>query len=375
MEVIISIGTRAELIKTAPFMLELQRRGHDYYFISTGQHNLKPLCKEFGVRPPDEEMTEPQKGSSKFLGKTGKAIVWNISLVKKIRRAVNRINKDAEYDYVVYHGDTMSTTSSAIATSRALNPGKKYKNVHLEAGLRSHSILEPFPEEISRIYCDLFSDVLIAVTDTTVKNLSKPWYRGEIVKAGNTIVDAAHLAYKISKKKRFKRPKGKYVLANVHRHENIKSKNRLSRIVDIINMVPVRVIWPLHDNTKKYLIKYGLWEKIERNKNIKITKLKGYFEFVYLIKHAKLLITDGGGIQEESLAFKVPALLVRKRTERVEGLSTGINFLTKLDLNYSKKVIDTVLNKGWKVPKFKNPYGEPGVTKLVVKKLEEMARR
>lgn len=357
------LGTKAELIKTIPVMKELEKRRIDYCFIHTGQHSIIDLVKDFRIKKPDVVLYKPPQLSSRFMVKTHKAIFWNIPLIFKIQ---NTLKKVKGLDYVLYHGDTMSTAAGAIASSRSLNLTKKWKNVHLEAGLRSNDIFEPFPEEISRRIADWFSDLLFAVSEGTVRNLKKERLKGKIVNVGNTIIDSAHISLKIAEKKMGKLKERSFCLINVHRHENIKSKNRLEKIVKIISNVSLPAYWPIHDNTKKQLIKFGLMKKIQKKNNIRVSKLLSYLEFIRLLANCKYLITDGGSIQEESLAFRKPCILLRMKTERDEGLSTGINFLTELNVEYATQLIQKLESEKFKIPKFKNPYGDGKAAKKIV---------
>ena len=138
-------------------------------------------------------------------------------------------------------------------------------------------------------------------------------------------------------------------------------------IIEIINFIKSRGIWPLHDNTKRFLEKYNLFEKIDKTK-IQITHLKGYDEFIFLLANCKYLIADGGSIQEESLVFNRPCLILRNVTERQEGLETGINFLT-MNVRRAKKII-WEMEKGITMIDFKNPYGVEGVSKKIIEVLE-----
>jgi len=358
----IVIGTKAEFIKCMPLMLQLQRQKRDYWFIHTGQHSLKGACEEFGLKRPDFVLSQAPKLSTKFWSKINRAsLFWFFGMIPKIRRLVKKIKPK----HVIYHGDTMSTAAAAIASSSLLNSKKKWKNVHLEAGLRSGSLFEPFPEEISRQISDKFSDILLAVSDLSEENLRKEGKKG-IVKVGNTIVDASHISYKKAENQRLKKPKGKYVLINIHRHENLKNEKRMRKIVNILKNIKSKAIWPLHDNTEYHLKKYGLMKEIEKMRNIKITPLMDYSHFIFLIANCFYLVTDGGSIQEESLVFKKPCVILRKKTERQEGLSTGINFLTKLNIIYSRKVIEDIENNMIKAKNFKNPYGEKDISKKIV---------
>lgn len=359
----IVIGTKAELIKCMPVMLELQKRKTNYWFLHTGQHPLKEACIEFGIKNPDFILSKEPKKSTKFWSKVNRtSILWFLKMIFEIKRSIRRLNPS----YVLYHGDTMSTAAAAIGSSNFLNFKKTWKNVHLEAGLRSGSLLEPFPEEISRQISDRFSDILLAVSELSEKNLEKKLKKNQrIIRVGNTVVDSSLIAYEKSKETNKKFSKD-FALINIHRHENLRNKKRMERIVEIISHIKAPAIWPLHDNTESHLVAYGLMGKIKKMKNIKIVPLVGYSEFIFLISKCKYLITDGGSIQEESLVFKKPCLLLRNLTERQEGLSTGINFLTKLDVNYAKEVIEGIEKSHLEIKEFENPYGKKGLSKKIV---------
>jgi len=355
------VGTKAELIKCVPVMKEFEKRNINYYFIHTGQHSLSDLTNDFGIRNPDIMLYNPPKTSSRFMTKTHKAIFWGTTLIKKIRVVLNRLKPR----YVLFHGDTLTTASAAIASSNILGK-KSWKSAHLEAGLRSFNLFEPFPEEISRKIADRFSDILFAPSDLSVENLNKERVKGKIVKTGNTIVDTVLISLEIAKKRKLKKPKEKkYVVVNVHRHENIKSKERMRKIVEIIKNISYPIYWPIHDNTKLQLKKFGLLNEL-KNKEIYFSPLLNYIEFLWLIKNSTYLVTDGGSIQEESLVLKKPCIILRKETERQEGLETGINFLTRLNVEYSKRVIEMLESSNFKVPKFKNPYGDGKASKRIV---------
>lgn len=363
----IIIGTKAELIKCMPLMIELQKQKKDYWFIHTGQHPLGKACEEFDVKKPDFILSKEPEKETKFWSKiNNSSIFWNFSMIFKIRKLIHKIKPN----YVVYHGDTMSTTDAALGSSKFFNFNKNWKNVHLEAGLRSGSLFEPFPEEISRQISDFFSDILLAVSDLSEERLKKsPFISGKILKVGNTVVDSALITYEKSKKMKFKKLNEPYALINIHRHENINDKKRLTAITEIIKNVKIKAIWPLHESTKKYLEEQGLMKELKKMKNLEITPLINYFNFIFLLANCKYLITDGGSIQEESLVFEKPCLILRKKTERQEGLETGINFLTNLNLKDSKEVIEKIEKNKLKIKNFKNPYGEKNLTEKIVKEL------
>jgi len=361
------IGTRAELIKTFPVMLELQKRKIPYYFVHTGQHSLGDFCEKFGVKKPDAVLTEEPKESSKFNTRKVKAIAWNLLIVFKIRKELRKLKN---LKYVLYHGDTMTTLSAALGSSRLFNPGKKYSNVHLEGGLRSESLGEPFPEEISRKFADLFSDVILAVSPRAVNNV-KGYKRKKIILTGNSVIDSIHLALEIAKQNKIKViSDDKFALITVHRHENINNKKRMTSIIEILQDLPIRGYFMIHDNTKKQIEKFGLMEKLKKNKNIVLTEPKSYVYFVYQMSKCSLIVCDGGSMQEESLVFHKPCIVLRKATERQEGLDSNFQFLSKLDVKKTKEIIREYLSKDFKIKKFSNPYGDKGVSKKVVEVLK-----
>jgi len=344
----------------------LQKQKKDYWFIHTGQHPLGEACEEFGIKKPDFILSKEPKLSTKFWSKiNGSSVVWCFKMIPKVRKIIRKIQPK----YVIYHGDTMSASIAAIGSSKFMHNKKNWKNVHLEAGLRSGSLFEPFPEEISRQICDKFSDILLAVSNRTKNNLRKFEKKKNVVLAGNTIVDSSWISYQKSKSKKIKVPK-EFVLINIHRHENIRDAKRLKKVVDIIKGIKIKAIWPLHDNTELYLNEYGLMAGLKAMKNIKIMPLTDYFTFIYFMSQCKYLVTDGGSIQEESLVFKKPCILLREKTERQEGLSTGLNFLTKLNVKKTRELIRKLENNEIKFEKFENPYGKKGLSKKIVNMLK-----
>lgn len=364
-KIAIVIGTRAELIKIFPVMLELNKKNIPYYFIHTGQHNLKDLCEKFGVKKPDVVLSEESNKSSKFNSKETKAILWNLNLIFKIRKEVKKLNN---LKYVLYHGDTMTTATASIATSKILNPFKKYKNVHLEAGLRSFNNFEPFPEEISRRVVGKFSDILFAVSNFAESNLKN---RKGVIKTGNTILDSVDISLRKAKKEKIKSLSDKkFVLITIHRHENLKSKKRMKKIIEILSDLEIPSFFAMHDNTLEKIKKFELYEDLIENKNIKIVSPMDYPEFIYQMSKCSLIICDGGSMQEESLIFKKPCIILRMATERPEGLESNFQFLSKLNVEETKEKIKEYLSPKFKVKDFKNPYGEVGVSKKIVEILK-----
>lgn len=360
------IGTRAEFIKCFPLMKEFSQQNISYYFISTGQHNLNSFSKQFGVKGPDVVLSEESTKSSKFNSKISKALFWGIGVFFKIKKELKKL---PHLKYVIYHGDTMSTGLASVSSSRMFNWFKKYENVHLEAGLRSFNNKEPFPEEIMRKIATFFSDVLLAVSNNAYENLKRYHKRKKVFNVGNSVVDSVYIALDLAKQKRVKRlNQNDFAVVTIHRHENLVNKDRLERIVEILNSVKIPVYFAIHDNSKKKFKDFGLLKKL--NKNIFLIEPMDYVSFIYQMNQCKLIICDGGSMQEESLIFGKPCIILRMETERQEGLKTNFQFLTKLDVKKTKQKINEYLSNDFKIKKYKNPYGEKGVCKKIVEVLK-----
>ena len=362
-EIVFIIGTRAELIKCFPLMLEFQMKNVPYYFIATGQHNLSDFSEQFGVKKPDVVLSKEPEGSSKFNSVVSLALLWGVGVFLRMKKELMKL---PNLKYVIYHGDTMSTGLASVGSSRLFNWFKRYKNVHLEAGLRSFNNREPFPEEMMRRIVSKFSDVLLAVSDMAYDNLKKYHKRKRVVKVGNTVVDSAHLALDIARRNYVKvLDKRRFALVTIHRHENLVNKERMEKIVEILNSVTMPTYFAIHDNSKKKLEDFGLLEKLEKNKFIHLIKPMDYVSFVYQMSKCSLIICDGGSMQEESLIFGKPCVVLRYDTERQEGLKSNFQYLSKLNVEETKKKIAEYSSSNFKVEKFKNPFGEKGVSKKI----------
>ena len=364
-DVVFILGTNAELIKCAPLMKELKKQKRDYYFIHTGQHaNYSKQCKNLGVKIPDAVLS----GGREIKGRINSgSIKWTFRTISEVKDRLSEIRPE----YVIYHGDTISSVTASLGASRLLNGKRKtWKSVHLEAGLRSGSLKEPFPEEISRIICDRLSDVLLTVSERTTENLKK-YKKKKVFNAGNTILDTLNAR----PDKNPNNAKENYALTSIHRYENLKSKDRMRKIIGIIKLAGVKIVWPMHENTKVSLIKHGMMKDVQEIKNIEIMPLIDYSDFLKYLANCKYVLTDGGTVQEECLIFKKPCILLRKKTERQEGLKTGIQFLTRLNPERSKKIIKKIEGDKLAIRDFKNPYGEKGVSGKIVKILNNLNGR
>jgi len=320
----IVIGSKAEYIKMFPVLLEMDKQNIDYTFIHTGQHDLTSLIASCKTRSPDVVLTQEDG----FSGNTGGAFSWATHTFKSLYK----ILKKERGAFIIYQGDTMST---AIAAGVAMITGNR--GVHIEAGLRSGNIRDPFPEEITRRVVDLISNVCLTPSLACTARLK---WKSNVFTVGNTVYDSIkHFNFTKNKKSN----KIKHAVCTIHRHENIKSKVRMQKIIAILNQCPIQVNWYLHNNTMKKLKEYELLQTIDTSKIKILSANLDYKTFVPLLANSNLVITDGGGMSEEAAYFKVPALLLRMNTEREELLNTSCQILSELDVEGAKLYFDALL--------------------------------
>ena len=229
------------------------------------------------------------------------------------------------------------------------------------------------PEEHNRIIIDHISDVLLAPTEETKKNLLNDNVKGQIFVVGNSIVDTITEHAEIAAQKsdilmRLKIEPGKYLLLTVHREENVDSKEKLSDLVNTMEKVSSRfsypIIFPAHPRTLERLSLFDLMGKVNNTSNLRLIEAVGYFDFLQLLSKSLMVLTDSGGIQEESCLLKIPCITLRDNTERPETVKVGANIVASTN---HKKVCDAVSyfltenkNRDWP-----NPFGSDCTKKIV----------
>ncbi len=316
----IFIGTKAQFIKMAPIMQELDRRAIRFNFIDTGQHAgiTKDLPGQFGLRTPDVSLRKDRADISRLT----EAMTWTATNLwaaglhadeswKKIFRE--------EKGICLIHGDTLTTLLSLLYAKRCA-----LKVAHVEAGLRSYHILNPFPEEIIRRISMRYSDLLFAPSAWAYRNLQEMNLGEKSIDAGgNTILDT--LRYAQRKKGAVSSAPGPYVVVTIHRFETIMSRNRMAFVVELLERIARdrRVLFVLHEPTKNQLQRFGLQKKIGQLTSVETLPLQPYIPFIQLLSGADFIVTDGGSIQEESYFLDIPCLIMRTKTERMEGLGTN----------------------------------------------------
>lgn len=315
----IVLGTKAQMIKMAPIMVELQRRGVDYSFIHTGQHKetMSDLIGNFGVKAPDEYLYDGPD-----VTRLTQVLPWMLRILYGTMRHRRRLF--ARDGIVLVHGDTFSTVLGALMGRLC-----GLKVGHVESGLRSFNILHPFPEELTRLVTFRLSDLFFCPSDWAVRNLRS--CRGRKIDCGaNTIYDALQLALQAPGEAPV--PAGCYAICSVHRFENIFSRQQLRRIVEIIEQVAerLRVLFIQHPPTRRKIEEFGFAPRLASHPNIELRPRYDFFTFNRLLAASQFIMTDGGSNQEECHYLGKPCLLLRQCTERPEGLG-GAVVLSRLD--------------------------------------------
>ena len=346
-------GTRPEVIKLAPVILELKKHKDRYKVIICNTEQQKELSNQtlayFGLQAdinldcmkPNQTLLEVQT---------------------RILTALDSVYAANKIDATVVQGDTMTVLCGALASFY-----RKIPVFHVEAGLRSYDIYEPFPEEVMRQMTSRVAELNFAPTEKNRQALLKENISDDkIFVVGNTVIDAlfclseetmnsAQLYFRNNNVK----VNDKLVLITAHRREN--HGERIDRIIDAIEFLANKYddhtfVIPVHPNPN---VKDKIHARLRRFKNIKLLKPLDYPYLVYLMKNAKLILTDSGGIQEEAPSFGCPTLVMRYETERQEGIDAGVSILVGAEYDKIIEHSEAILSKTREETRLKatNPYG------------------
>lgn len=357
-------GTRPEVIKLAPVILELKKYPEDYNVIICNTEQQKELSNQtlsyFGLKADInlDCMRENQTLAS---------------VQSRILTSLDKIFEENKIDATVVQGDTITVLTGSLVSFY-----HKVPVFHVEAGLRSYDIFEPFPEEVMRQMTSRVAQLHFAPTETNRTALLKEDIDEEKISVvGNTVIDALFcLSDEIIKdSEEFFKSKNipvddKLVLITVHRREN--HGERIDRILEAISHLVSKYsdhtfVLPVHPNPN---VKDKVHNKLRQFSNVHLLPPLDYPNLVYLMKNAKLILTDSGGIQEEAPSFGCPTLVMRYETERQEGIEAGVSILVGAD--YDKIVFESenVLNNEKSSTRLQaqNPYGD-GNSSLRIERL------
>lgn len=332
---LVLVGTKAQFIKTAPILLEMDRRGVRYELVYTGQHSetFDVLETAFGTRGPDDLLVPSMEASTRSSFASWVVKYW-LAVWRRLKGW-----KGARAGLV--HGDTASTLFGALALRLARVPV-----VHVEAGLRSSSLLDPFPEEIVRRWVSRLAYLHLAPDQVAVKNLAGA--PGQVVDTGgNTLKDSLRMATE----RLSSRPEGQaYAVASMHRSENLGRRQDLDLLLEeIIGAAAVlNIVFVLHPATREKIKATGWLERLQVVPGLELRERMSYPEFVQLLVGSCFLLTDGGSNQEEAAMLGLPTLLLRRNTERPDGLGDGI-VLSRLDRDVIRDFVRAKSAQRWRM--------------------------
>lgn len=315
MRLILVAGARPNFIKIAPLVHELQadNRGVEWKVVHTGQHYDYELSKAFFG---DLDIPEPDY----FLG-TGSGT--HAEQTANVMVEFEKICFKEKPDVVVVVGDVNSTLACSI-TAKKLD----IKVAHVEAGLRSGDM--SMPEEINRIVTDSISDYLFVTERDGIENLKRQRKDGkQIFFVGNIMIDTLyHSLQRLTESKAPKTAHAPYAVVTLHRPSNVDEKEKLKDILLALREISkdMDIYFPIHPRTKKNIEKFSL-NYIFQDSRIKVLPPMSYLEFLSLWKDAALLLTDSGGIQEETTVLGIPCFTLRENTERPITIDEGTNIL------------------------------------------------
>jgi UDP-N-acetylglucosamine 2-epimerase (non-hydrolysing) len=339
----------------SPVVRELEKRRLDWFILHTGQHyspNLDAIFfQQLNLPQPKYNLNV---GSGSHAEETGKMLIGMDEVLQKEKPS------DA-----LVEGDTNSVLAGALASVKlGVRVG------HVEAGLRSYD--RHMPEEINRILVDHCADLLFAPTDKARKILlGEGISKDKIFVTGNTIVDAVYQNAEISKTKsdilqKLNLAPKKYFLLTLHRQENVDSRERFASIIAGLEKLAaehgIPVIYPIHPRSRKMMEQFRL-----RPGRLTMIEPVDFLDFLQLEQNARLILTDSGGVQEESCILQVPCVTLRDNTERPETIDVGANLLAGASPERIKTCTKTMLHKK---TNWKNPFGDGRAAEHIIDVLE-----
>lgn len=361
-------GTRPEAIKMAPLVKELQKHPEDFETIVcvTGQHRemLDQVLKIFEI-VPDYDLNIMKQGQDLY------------DVTARVLTGMRDVLKEAQPDVVLVHGDTTTSTAAALAAFYQQIPVG-----HVEAGLRTHNIYSPWPEEMNRQITGRIATYNFSPTPLSEQNLIEEKAPGQIFVTGNTVIDALHMVVdKLKTNEQLAKEQEvilktagydvarlngdkKLVLITGHRRENFGDGfiRMVTAMKDLSEKYPeVDFVYPMHLNPNvRKPIHEVFGEDLTRSNFFFIEPLQ-YLEFVYLMEKSAIVLTDSGGIQEEAPGLGKPVLVMRDTTERPEALKSGTVHLVGTDYDKIVTEVSTLLDSPEayeRMSRAVNPYGD-----------------
>jgi UDP-N-acetylglucosamine 2-epimerase (non-hydrolysing) len=335
------VGTRPNFMKIAPIMQRMKLSSHiKPILVHTGQHYDVQMSETFF-----KELQIPFPDISLNVGSDSHAR-QAAHIMEKFENACDEVKPDA----IVVVGDVNSTMACTLVAAQ-----KGIKTIHVEAGIRSRD--RSMPEEINRMVTDSIADFLLPPSQDAVENLLSEGHSPESIKlVGNIMIDTLMMQQPGIKSSTILTKYGftekEYVTLTIHRPSNVDEPVTFKRILDALFIIQskIKIIFPVHPRTRKMIKDLGLDLFIAEMKNLILCDPLGYYDFGRLISGSKFVLTDSGGIQEETTVYGIPCITLRENTERPITISEGTNELAGSDtekiVDYSGKILEGNWKKG-----------------------------
>ena len=343
MRVACIVGARPNFMKMAPILRAFDQYPQiDSTLIHTGQHYDAALSdvffEELEIRPPD---TCLNVGSGSHAEQTARLLV-------ELEKTFMQLNAEGGLDRVIVVGDVNSTMAATLAAAKLNIPV-----AHVEAGLRSFD--RTMPEEVNRIVTDSLCDLLLVSEPEGVAHLKKEGHPDENIHlVGNVMIDTLlhqrKKAIQLNTLSDLGISPGSYGVVTLHRPSNVDQKQTLKNLVDVLIEISsqLKIVFPIHPRTRNKLNEFGMMNVLEDAADVVTLDPLGYLDFLCLTSQAKVIITDSGGLQEESTALQIPCLTMRENTERPITVSEGTSVLIGHDASYLQSCLHDVINGNYK---------------------------
>jgi UDP-N-acetylglucosamine 2-epimerase (non-hydrolysing) len=367
LKTLVVAGARPNFMKVAPVLAALRAAGHQGLLVHTGQHSDPAMSDSFFR---DLQLPEPDYSLGVGAGSHARQTA-------QVMERFEPVLVGARPDWVVVVGDVNSTLACALVTAKLKNE-LGCGLAHVEAGLRSHDWR--MPEEVNRVLTDRLSDLLLMPSTDALENLTAEGLDAErAVMVGNVMIDTlvAMLprARAIDVARRWSVEDDGYAVVTLHRPSNVDEREPLGEIFDALEMAAgaMPVVFPIHPRTRQKAEEFGLLGKLER---LTVVEPLGYLEMLSLLDRAAVVISDSGGVQEETTALGVPCLTLREQTERPVTVTEGTNRLVPWPL--TKEGVFNAFREaraeGRALPRSKCPAGWDGhAAERIVQALEAHA--
>ena len=315
------IGTRAQLIKTAPIMAECGKRGIQYNFVFLAQHQqtIFDIIDLFGIKRPDRVVGD----TGQDISNVKDLLKWSAKVCAIVLNNRRTIFGSDTKGIAIVHGDALPALLGAVLARTA-----GLKVAHVEAGLRSFNYRHPFPEELIRVlmWKLRLPHYYFCPGNWALQNVVA--YPGKKFNTEcNTLIDSLRTALEFEPEDQKNLiPDEEYAIVTLHRFETLSSRQKLEEVLGIIDQVTrhIKLLFILHPPTLEALKRTGLYDTLSGNPAVEMRPRYDYFRFIKLLKGSRFVITDGGSNQEECYYLGHPCLLLRYRTERTEGLGENV---------------------------------------------------